>query len=252
MASIQSSASWSPRPSRGFMSAPGGRTMPTRRLAIAVLSTSTLLSLLTCAGGTAWAANRYVNAATGSDASNDCLTQALPCKTIGHAIDQAAAGDIVTVGVEDVCGAGGRRQDPDTPGCPRRRVWLRRHPDGLARHRVRRDGGLVVTANGVTIDGFTIQGDNSPASGDIGITLGGGTSGARVTGNIVQGHDAGLRLRNDPGGSAAVVERNKFLRNVGGSSSRRRRPTLPSRGTASSGASSPSVWRASMSNRTST
>ena len=73
-----------------------------------------------------------------------------------------------------------------------------------------------MTANGVTIDGFTIQGDNSPGSGDIGITLGVGTSGARVTGNIVQNHDAGLRLRNDPGGSAAVVDRNKFLRNVGG------------------------------------
>jgi len=190
--------------------------MPTRRLVIAVLSTSTLLSLLTCAGGTAWAANRYVNAATGSDAGSDCLTQASPCKTIDHAIDQATAGDTVTVGVGTYAGPVTvdktltlRGARAGAYGCDVTRTGLPATESVVT-------GGLVVTANGVTIDGFTIQGDNSPGSGDIGITLGGGTSGARVTGNIVQGHDTGLRLRNDPGGSAAVVDRNKFLRNVGG------------------------------------
>ena len=88
--------------------------MRTRRLAIAVLSTSTLLSLLTCAGGTAWAANRYVNAATGSDASNDCPTQASPCKTIGHAIDQAARGPVISTGEHRPHGAL-RIQDLERP-----------------------------------------------------------------------------------------------------------------------------------------
>lgn len=42
------------------------------------------------------AATRYV-ATTGTDLANDCLLQALPCATIQHAIDEAAAADTVEV-----------------------------------------------------------------------------------------------------------------------------------------------------------
>jgi len=42
-------------------------------------------------------ATRYV-ATTGSDSENDCLAKADPCETIQHAVDQANAGDTVSVG----------------------------------------------------------------------------------------------------------------------------------------------------------
>lgn len=44
-----------------------------------------------------WAADLYVSVVSpaGSDASNNCQTQASPCLTIGHAVSQAASGDII-------------------------------------------------------------------------------------------------------------------------------------------------------------
>ena len=42
-------------------------------------------------------ATRYV-ATTGSDSENDCLAKADPCETIQHAVDQANAGDTVSIG----------------------------------------------------------------------------------------------------------------------------------------------------------
>jgi hypothetical protein len=39
---------------------------------------------------------RYVST-TGSDAGNDCLVMASPCRTVGHAVGQAQAGNTIQV-----------------------------------------------------------------------------------------------------------------------------------------------------------
>src|SRR5262249_22774541 len=55
-----------------------------------------LVRLLACGIGPAHAAARFVSPA-GSDAANDCLTSASPCRTVGYALTQAASGDTVKV-----------------------------------------------------------------------------------------------------------------------------------------------------------
>jgi hypothetical protein len=70
-----------------------------------------------------------------------------------------------------------------------------------------------VTANNVTIDGFTVQDQTVDNHFGAGIVLGGGTSGAHVVNNIVQNNVVGLFLSNNPAGNAAVVQRNKFSNN---------------------------------------
>src|SRR6185369_2494624 len=59
------------------------------RLAILALA-------LAIVGGNAAAADRFVSNA-GNDAANDCLASATPCRTITHALTQAASGDVVKV-----------------------------------------------------------------------------------------------------------------------------------------------------------
>ncbi len=48
-------------------------------------------------GSTSLRVTRYV-ATTGSDAGNDCTDALNPCATIGHAVDQANAGDTLDLG----------------------------------------------------------------------------------------------------------------------------------------------------------
>jgi len=52
--------------------------------------------LLTCGLHPADAADRFVSP-SGNDAANDCLTSASPCRTVGHAVTQAASADIVKI-----------------------------------------------------------------------------------------------------------------------------------------------------------
>lgn len=72
---------------------------------------------------------------------------------------------------------------------------------------------FYVTANDVTIDGFTVQGQTSDTQFGAAIVLGAGTSGADVVNNIVQNNVAGLFLANSPAGGGLVVQRNLFRNN---------------------------------------
>jgi nitrous oxidase accessory protein NosD len=70
-----------------------------------------------------------------------------------------------------------------------------------------------VTANNVTIDGFTVQGATNVNVLGFGIVLGGGTSGGQVVNNIIQNNIAGLSLANNPAGSPALIQHNLFQNN---------------------------------------
>lgn len=67
--------------------------MTTRLAFLRVIAATLFLTVLpTARGSTTW----YVNGVTGSD-SNDCMSPTTACKTIGHAISLASAGDSIIV-----------------------------------------------------------------------------------------------------------------------------------------------------------
>ncbi len=73
---------------------------------------------------------------------------------------------------------------------------------------------FYVTANDVTIDGFTIQGETSQdLSVGAGIVIAPGRSGAHVVNNIVQNNVSGLFLSNASATDAAVIQHNVFRNN---------------------------------------
>ena len=67
-----------------------------RRRGAWLIFLSVLLTAFAAAAAGASAATRYV-AVSGADGANGCLEEAHPCKTIGHALGKAAAGDTVSV-----------------------------------------------------------------------------------------------------------------------------------------------------------
>ncbi len=70
-----------------------------------------------------------------------------------------------------------------------------------------------VTANNVTIDGFTVQNETSGNTFGFAILEGAGTSGTQVLDNIIQNNIAGLSLSNNPAGNPGLVQHNVFKNN---------------------------------------
>jgi hypothetical protein len=70
-----------------------------------------------------------------------------------------------------------------------------------------------VTANGVTIDGFSIQGATNANQFGFGILIGAGTSGSTVENNIIQNNIAGISLANNPNGNPTVIRDNLISNN---------------------------------------
>lgn len=79
------------------------------------------------------------------------------------------------------------------------------------------NGGFVLEANGISIDGFTILGagrSGGPSEFDAGVAIPGTVSGVRIANNVIRDNVFGLQLNNigaDP--DRAVVRRNLFLNN---------------------------------------
>jgi len=128
--------------------------------------TTSVVSLL-LAVGVAQAADRFVSTA-GSDTANDCLTSASPCRTVGHALAQAASGDSVKL-------AGGRYVENLTVNTATTLTlsggWAADFSaqDPAAMRTVLQAAMelpvLTVLANGITmtlaVDGLTIQGGHN-------------------------------------------------------------------------------------------
>jgi parallel beta-helix repeat protein len=72
---------------------------------------------------------------------------------------------------------------------------------------------FYVTANDVTLDGFTVQGATNANQFGFGILLGAGQHGAHVLNNIVQDNIAGLSLANNSTTDQAVIQHNLFKDN---------------------------------------
>lgn len=76
-----------------------------------------------------------------------------------------------------------------------------------------RTTSFYVTANDVTIDGFTIENATSANQFGAGVLLGAGTSGAHVLNNIFQNNIVGLFLSNASATDQAVIKDNLFQNN---------------------------------------
>src|SRR5207249_4050493 len=77
--------------------AQGNRNMHVSQMRVRnALAAAVMSALVVGATGQAHAADRFVSTA-GSDAANDCLSSASPCRTVGYALTQAASGDTVKV-----------------------------------------------------------------------------------------------------------------------------------------------------------
>ncbi|MEL7145975.1 MAG: hypothetical protein AAFO69_06380, partial [Bacteroidota bacterium] len=115
------------------------------------------------------AQDRFV-ATTGNDAANDCSNSGTPCLTIQHAIDEAAASDEISVA------AGTYREyitisksislignNAGVSGTGSRGAETVIQPGGVSNL----TSGVVITveASSVTIDGFSISGDNDAVTG---------------------------------------------------------------------------------------
>lgn len=73
------------------------------------------------------------------------------------------------------------------------------------------DGSFSVTADDVSINGFTVENADAPATGGSGIVLSDGTGDHSVTNNVVRNNTIGLSLSND--GGQTVIRQNLFADN---------------------------------------
>jgi hypothetical protein len=75
---------------------------------------------------------------------------------------------------------------------------------------------FYVTANDVTIDGFTIQEAQDPTvfPGGFGIEMAAGISGAHILNNVIQDNIAGIALVNQSAADPAVIQFNLFKNNT--------------------------------------
>jgi hypothetical protein len=76
-----------------------------------------------------------------------------------------------------------------------------------------RTSGFYITADNVTIDGFTVQGNTSESKYGAGIVIAPNHSGTHILDNILQNNVSGLRLANNSSTNAAIIQHNVFRNN---------------------------------------
>src|SRR5262245_40145637 len=138
----------------------------------------------------------FVDDATGVDGAG-CCTAVTPCKTIQGAVNDVAAGRVISV-------AAGTYAEPAAgPLTINKTVTLCGAQAGVdARGRVASESiitdsqGTYITANNVIVDGFTIQNSTVAAFTGYGLAMGAGTMGTLVYNNIIQDNIAGIGLAN--------------------------------------------------------
>ncbi len=84
--------------------------------------------------------------------------------------------------------------------------------DGYALSSTSRSSAFVITANDVTVDGFTMQGQTSSVLG-AGIVLAPSIAGTHVLDDIVRNNVVGLYLSNDSAADPAVIRHDVFANN---------------------------------------
>src|SRR4051794_732740 len=78
----------------------------------------------------------------------------------------------------------------------------------------KRSGGFLITADSVTVDGFTVQGStDSTREAPAGIVIAPKISGTQILDNLIQNNVTGLYLSNYSSTKQAVVARNVFRNN---------------------------------------
>jgi hypothetical protein len=172
-----------------------------------------LIGLVGLFGQAAAASDWYVNAATGNDLLNSCMSAAAPCMTIQAAINKASASDIIHVaaGLYPEVTAGG----PLTVGKTLTLLGARNGID--ARGRVGSESivadpqGTYITASNVVIDGFTFENSVNGAFTGYGILMGATTTGTQILNNVVQDNIIGIGLANT--GASPVLIRHNLIQN---------------------------------------
>ena len=141
-----------------------------------------------------------------------CGSSANKCKTIQHGIDHAAAGDTVSVA------AGSYTTEQVAVNKSIVLLGAKAGVDARSRTIVPADESVVtgpggqtgfnVSANGVTIDGFIVQGNTSATQGS-GIFTAANLSGLRIENNVIRNNIVGLIL----GADHTVITHNLFATN---------------------------------------
>jgi hypothetical protein len=156
------------------------------------------------------AASTWYVDTTGDD-SNDCTTAGTACLTLQGAIGKSSDGDTIEVAAGTYAVNGLVSVN--------RQLTLRGAQAGVdARSRAASESilentqGISVSASGVTIDGFTIQGSVIAAFTGYGVWLNPTVDGTTVVNNIFQDNIVGLGLSN-LGTTQALVQYNAFLHN---------------------------------------
>jgi hypothetical protein len=153
----------------------------------------------------------YVDGNVGNDANSCTSPGPMACRTIQAAVNKASAGDTINV-------AAGLYPEVGVLTINKTLTLLGANAGADARgvrvaeSIVTDPGGTAVAANGVVIDGFTIENSVSNAFTGYGIWMEPATTGTHVVNNIIQMNIVGINISNN-GTSQVLIQHNLIQNN---------------------------------------